>query len=250
MTNQTIKVIRNILESTLPDVVDGIHIKYDLREVPSLVYHDQKDCILTLMPAEIRCEDVAVSLRINPYTFPSDFNETSLAYKHLEKQIEEILMMYIKNVKKVKDDYESGENKKKESEWISVEDRLPKIGESVLVAVVINAKLNLPFRTDFTPDIRIGWLGDNGEWGLQYESADRDEILYWQPLPELPSKRCLEVKQKGGMPNMQEREGIEAFITEIKLRDALLKKALSEDPQLIVTEDELNMRKVNNNESS
>lgn len=44
------------------------------------------------------------------------------------------------------------------------------------------------------------------------------------------------------------REGIEAFITEIKLQDALLKKALSETPQLIVTEDELNTRKVNDME--
>lgn len=178
--------ITNILKESLPNSIDNIHIKYDLRKVPSLIYYDQKDCILTLMPVEIRCEDVAVSLRISPYTFPSDFNETSLAYKNLEKQIEEMLMMYIKNVKKVKDDYGSEENKKKESGWISVEDRLPKIGESVLVAVVINAKLNLPFRTDFTPDIRIGWLGDNGKWGLQYESADRDEILYWQPLPQIP----------------------------------------------------------------
>lgn len=49
---------------------------------------------------------------------------------------------------------------------------------------------------------------------------------------------------------MLEREGIEAFITEIKLRDALLKKALSEDPQLVVTEDELNTREENNNETS
>ena len=72
------------------------------------------------------------------------------------------------------------------NQWISVKDRLPNIGESVLVAVIINAKLHLPFRTDFTPDIRIGWLGDNGEWGLQFDSADKDEILYWQPLPEPP----------------------------------------------------------------
>ena len=70
--------------------------------------------------------------------------------------------------------------------WISVKDRLPEIGRSVLVAVNINAKLNLPFRTDFTPEIRIGWLDDNGKWGLQFDSADRDEILYWQPLPEPP----------------------------------------------------------------
>lgn len=70
--------------------------------------------------------------------------------------------------------------------WISVDDRLPEIGRSVLVAVNINAKLNLPFCTDFTPEIRIGWLDDNGKWGLQFDSADRDEILYWQPLPEPP----------------------------------------------------------------
>lgn len=72
------------------------------------------------------------------------------------------------------------------NQWISVKDQLPKIGESVLIAVVVNAKLNIPFRTDFTPEIRIGWLEDDGEWGLQFDSADRDEILYWQPLPELP----------------------------------------------------------------
>lgn len=189
MVNQTIKVIQNILKSTLPNTVNDIHIKYDLREVQSSIYHDQKDCILTLMPVEIRCEDVAVSLRISPYTFPSDFNETYLAYKHLQKQIEEMLMMYIKNVKKVRYDYGSRENKRKEFGWVSVDDRLPPVGESVLVAVDINAKLNLPFRTDFTPEIRIGWLDDNGEWGLQFDSADRDEILYWQPLPKLPSKK-------------------------------------------------------------
>ena len=72
------------------------------------------------------------------------------------------------------------------NQWISVEDQLPKIGESVLVAVVVNAKLNISFRTDFTPEFRIGWLEDDGKWGLQFDSADNHEILYWQPLPEPP----------------------------------------------------------------
>lgn len=72
------------------------------------------------------------------------------------------------------------------NQWISVEDQLPKIGESVLVAVVVNAKLNIPFRTDFTPEFRIGWLEDDGKWGLQFDSVDNHEILYWQPLPEPP----------------------------------------------------------------
>lgn len=74
------------------------------------------------------------------------------------------------------------------NEWIGVKDRLPNIGESVLVAVIINAKVNLPFRTDVAPEIRIGWLEENGKWGLQFDSADRDEVLYWRPLPEMPNE--------------------------------------------------------------
>lgn len=70
--------------------------------------------------------------------------------------------------------------------WISVNDRLPEIGKSVLVIVSINAKVNLPLCTDLALEMRIGWLDDNGKWGLQFDSADRDEILYWQPLPEPP----------------------------------------------------------------
>lgn len=57
-------VIEEIIESAIPDSVNGIHIKTDLREVQSLVYHDQRDLMLTIMPVEIECEDVAVSMRI------------------------------------------------------------------------------------------------------------------------------------------------------------------------------------------
>ena len=77
------------------------------------------------------------------------------------------------------------------AEWISVNDKLPKIGESVLVCVIINAKVNLPFRTDFTPEIRIGWrdsLSSTNKWCLQYDNADRSEVTHWQPLPELPHR--------------------------------------------------------------
>lgn len=92
--------IKNILKETLPDSINGIHIKYDLREVQSLVYHDQKDYILTIMPVEIKCENVTVSLRFAPFTFPLDFSEASLAYQHLQKQVENMLMEYIRNIKK------------------------------------------------------------------------------------------------------------------------------------------------------
>ena len=72
------------------------------------------------------------------------------------------------------------------NQWVSVKDRLPEIGKSVLVIVSINAKVNLPLCTDLALEMRIGWLDDNGKWGLQFDSADRDEILYWMSLPEPP----------------------------------------------------------------
>ena len=84
--------------------------------------------------------------------------------------------------------------------WIRVEDQLPEVCESVLVCVVINAKLNLPFQRDDTPEIRIGWLDENGKWGLQFDSADRDEVLYWRPLPEMPNEyvRSMNSIKRGG----------------------------------------------------
>ena len=93
------------------------------------------------------------------------------------------------SVKEIEDRFVTKKMNEKKFGWVSVNDKLPPIGESVLVAVDINAKLNLPFRTNFEPEIRIGWFEENGEWGLQFDSADKDEILYWQPLPELPSKK-------------------------------------------------------------
>lgn len=71
-------------------------------------------------------------------------------------------------------------------QWISVKERLPEIGKSVLVIVNINAKVNLSLCTDLALEMRIGWLDDNGKWGLQFDSADSDEILYWMSLPEPP----------------------------------------------------------------
>lgn len=95
------EAIDEILRNTLPDTINGIHIKTDLREVQSLVYHDQKDLVLTIMPVGIKCEDVAVSMRMCLDTFPSDFYKTSLAYERLQRYVGEMLMTYIQNLKNV-----------------------------------------------------------------------------------------------------------------------------------------------------
>ena len=68
--------------------------------------------------------------------------------------------------------------------WISVDERLPKTGESVLVYVAINK--NLKGFGECKPEIRIGWLDDGGKWALQFSNMNYSEVLCWMPLPEPP----------------------------------------------------------------
>lgn len=70
------------------------------------------------------------------------------------------------------------------NQWISVDDRLPKTGESVLVYIAINK--NLKGFGECEPEIRIGWLDNGGKWALQFSSMNYSEVLYWQPLPKPP----------------------------------------------------------------
>lgn len=59
------------------------------------------------------------------------------------------------------------------SNWISVDDKLPEDGEYVLIQ-------------DYDGEIYMAWLGDN-EWvavsGI-YDRFEFEEIPYWQPLPK------------------------------------------------------------------
>ena len=68
--------------------------------------------------------------------------------------------------------------------WISVKDRLPETGESVLVYIAINK--NLKGFGECEPEIRIGWLDDDGKWALQFSNMNYSEVLCWMPLPEPP----------------------------------------------------------------
>lgn len=92
------EAVSEILKSTLPNSINGIHIKYDLREVSSLTYYDEKEYVVTLMPVEADCENVALSLRICPCYFPSDLRKASVAYEYLQKQVEKMLMTFIRNI--------------------------------------------------------------------------------------------------------------------------------------------------------
>lgn len=64
---------------------------------------------------------------------------------------------------------------RKQSKWISVEDRLPKTGESVLVC-------------DECGDVYTDRIEVDGDWSKEISRIHGIKYLYWMPLPDAPKK--------------------------------------------------------------
>lgn len=60
------------------------------------------------------------------------------------------------------------------SEWISVDDELPKYGVDVLI-----------FSKRYK-NIRVAWLDDEGGWLVAGDHISSDGITHWMPLPDAP----------------------------------------------------------------
>lgn len=94
---KTIETITGILKSTIPQTINGIPIKYDIREVQSFENFYQNGCVLTITPIEEKCANCSVALRI-----PSSM---STEYKYIQKQVEEMLIIFIRNINKWYENY-------------------------------------------------------------------------------------------------------------------------------------------------
>ena len=76
---------------------------------------------------------------------------------------------------------------RKQSEWISVEERLPEITETVLIAY----KEKWEWEAEWTFDVDVGSLDITGrEWNTYHDLYEGQElhITHWMPLPEPPKK--------------------------------------------------------------
>lgn len=68
------------------------------------------------------------------------------------------------------------------SDWIKCSDRLPKVGERVLVCSVYGAVQHCAYYRDADDD--------NDFWQDTYDLADGralDEVTHWMPLPAAPT---------------------------------------------------------------
>ena len=63
-------------------------------------------------------------------------------------------------------------------QWIKVEERLPIVGQSVILSQGI----------DFGGDQFPGYLGNDKNWHKDNHNGKLSEVTHWQPLPSPPSK--------------------------------------------------------------
>lgn len=102
---KTIEIITGIFKSIIPQTINGIPIKYDIREVQSFENFYQNDCVLTITPIEEKCANCSVALRIPTSMFPCNFTKMSIEYEYIQKQVEEMLAMFIRNINKWYENY-------------------------------------------------------------------------------------------------------------------------------------------------
>ena len=79
------------------------------------------------------------------------------------------------------------ENNYRKQEWISVDERLPEITETVLIAY----KEKWEWETEWSFDVDVGSLDITGrEWNTYHDLYEGQElhITHWMPLPEPPKK--------------------------------------------------------------
>ena len=75
-----------------------------------------------------------------------------------------------------------------QSEWISVEERLPEIMETVLIAY----KEKWEWETEWNFGVDAGsWAIVEGGWNTYHDLCEGQElhITHWMPLPEFPKKK-------------------------------------------------------------
>lgn len=77
----------------------------------------------------------------------------------------------------------------KSSDWISVKDRLPELGEYVFIAI----EMKYEYETQMEIVVDIGWLNNDGDFDMindWYEGQQHFKITHWQKvvLPDLPKK--------------------------------------------------------------
>lgn len=93
----TIKeALNEICEKQIPKEINGVRTKYIIHERKISEY---PEVLVTILPEHLRKNNIGTTRSYRDYFYMNyDFERATLGYKHLERDIEELLCLYIRNI--------------------------------------------------------------------------------------------------------------------------------------------------------
>lgn len=94
------EALEEICIKQVPEEINGVRTKFIIEERPRM--HDGIELYIVIAPADFRRENLAATVNFNPYLYEQfenyDFEPNSTAYKMLERDIEQMLLLFIRNI--------------------------------------------------------------------------------------------------------------------------------------------------------
>lgn len=96
------KALQEICVKQIPKEINGVRTKFVISEEPSIFPFEDTELHMEITPVDIKRKNIAAHLKYDPLHYRHyknyDFFSDSPRYKMLEKDIEQLLLLYIRNI--------------------------------------------------------------------------------------------------------------------------------------------------------
>ena len=90
------EALHKICQKQIPKEINGVKTKYIIHEFS---FRDIPSCSVTILPINLHCDNLSVAIKYcNDWYIGYDITPTTLAYKQLARDIQELLCGYIRNI--------------------------------------------------------------------------------------------------------------------------------------------------------
>lgn len=94
-----IEALNEICEKQIPKEINGVRTKYIIHERKISDYPEASEVLVTILPKDVRKDNIGTTRKYRDMHYITyNFERTTLGYKHLERDIEELLCLYIRNI--------------------------------------------------------------------------------------------------------------------------------------------------------
>ena len=94
-----IEALNEICEKQIPKEINGVRTKFIIHERKISDYPEASELLVTILPKDVRKDNIGTTRNYRDmYYITYDFERATLGYKHLERDIAELLCLYTANV--------------------------------------------------------------------------------------------------------------------------------------------------------